>query len=64
MVAVAPLGIEHDAHVDASMLCCDDGVEKRGIGEQEHLDANGLLRLVDGFEDWLGGVLGQNDDGA
>ena len=55
---VAPLGIEHDAHVDAAMLCCNDCVEEPGIGEDEHLDANGFLRLSDGIEDWLGGVVG------
>ena len=56
--AVAPLGVEHDAHVDATMLGCDHCIEERGIGEEEHLDANGLLRLREGVEDWLRGVIG------
>ena len=56
--AVAALGVKHDAHVDAAMLCSDDCVEEPGIGEEEHLDANGLFGLVDGFEDWLRGVVG------
>ena len=55
---VAPLGVEHDAHVDAAMLGCNDCIEEPGIGEDKHLDANGLLRLGDGFEDRLGGVVG------
>jgi len=58
LLAVSTLRVEHDAHVDATMLGCDDGIEERRIGEEEHLDANGFFSLGDGFEDWLGGVVG------
>ena len=44
LLAVAPLGIEHDAHIDATTLRRDDCLEERGIGEEEHLDANGFFR--------------------
>ena len=31
-------GIEHDANLDAALVGGDDGLEERGIGEDEHLD--------------------------
>ena len=58
LLAITPLGIEHDANVNATPLGCDDGIEERRVGEEEHFDANGFLGLGDGFEDWLGGVVG------
>ena len=58
LFAIATLWIEHDPYVHATVLCVDHGLEKGGIGEEEHFDTNRLRGLGNGIEDRLCGVVG------
>ena len=57
-LAIAARRVKHDANVDATLASIDDRLQKRGVGEDEHFDANGLLRAGDCVENWLAGVVG------
>ena len=41
-----------------------NGLKERGVGEDEHLDAEGFFCRVDCVENGLAGVVGQNDEGT
>ena len=60
-LAAASRRIQHHAHFHAAPLGGDYRTEQRFVGEQEHPDVQRLLRAVDGVEDRLRRVVGQND---
>ncbi len=62
--AAAASRIQHDAHLHAAGSGGDHGLEQFRIGEDEHLDSERFLGAVDGIENRLGGVVGQNNQRA
>src|SRR5580704_8976771 len=64
LFAAAAGGIEHDAHLDLAAMGIDDRLDEAGIGKQEHLDPQRPGGGVDGVDDWLAGVIREDDYGA
>jgi hypothetical protein len=64
MLAAASRGIEHDANADAASLCRDDRVDQRRVGKHEHLYLQRSACASDGGQDWLGGVVREDNQPA
>jgi hypothetical protein len=64
LLAAAPGGIEHDAHLDVPAMGVEDSLDEAGIGKQEHLDAERAGGCVDGVDDRLSSVIGEDNYGA
>jgi hypothetical protein len=60
-LSAAASRIEHDADVNTALFGLNDGVDQVGMGEQEHFDADGFLRFVDGIQEGFGSVIRQNN---
>src|ERR1700679_366264 len=50
LLAVTPLRIQHDADLNATMMGVGDCLEKRGVGEKKHLDADGFCGSSNSIE--------------
>ena len=57
---VAADWIQHDAYAHAAPLCGNDSLQEFWIGKQEHFDAQGCLRVVDGIDNRFCGIIGHH----
>ena len=64
LFAAAPRGIQHDTDVHAALVRRGDGLQQRGIGEDEHLDPKRLSCIVNCFDDRQSGIVWQDNYGA
>ncbi len=60
-LAAAARRVQHQPHLDAPPVRARHRFHQRGVRKHEHLDPQRFLRPVDGFEDGLGRLIGQDN---